>query len=230
MTRGVKWYGSAVREGAVAGSANGKYRFDGFGSEKSSDCNGTPRTERFEFNGTADVSGSNEDTLFHLALRADTEAPEAGTCELKQNTLALEYQGTAKAAEGGGRLWNGEGRYGSSLKGVVSAHTQDEHIDRERCTTEALSGTTTLRSGTDTAVVTYDGATACADPPTAQWALNGAAQGELKLQSCAATGPGSGWLVSALAAAFFFVAAARRRSEQRLDAVSPASTEPHARS
>lgn len=83
-------------------------------------------------------------------------------------------------------MWSGSGRIGWSHLGNVEVSTTDERLHHS-CANEPISGTTTLRSGADVAVITYDGATKCDDPGAATWTLNDEYQGEITGVSCSAT-------------------------------------------
>jgi hypothetical protein len=84
--------------------------------------------------------------------------------------------------------WNGSGRFGTTTLGVLSTSTHDEVLDQMTCQHTPLSGTTTITAGSDTAVITYQGATTCDMTASAAWTLNGAAQPNLTGVSCSVTG------------------------------------------
>lgn len=104
--------------------------------------------------------------------------------------------------------WNGSGRIGWSHLGRVEVSTTDERLHHS-CASEPLSGETTLRSGNDVAVISYDGASTCDDPGAASWSLNDEYQGEITGVSCsAAPSRKVPWLTFFFAAVLF--AALRR--------------------
>ena len=79
----------------------------------------------------------------------------------------------------------------------MTATTLDEHSDVSACEYGPLSGTLSLVSGDDEAVLTFDGETDCDDNTSATWTLNGDDQGTITGVGylCATTSPrGLGWL------------------------------------
>ncbi|MEC7240472.1 MAG: hypothetical protein VXW32_04485, partial [Myxococcota bacterium] len=84
----------------------------------------------------------------------------------------------------------------AEFQGYLNVQTEDEVLFETVCSTEALSGTTTLSNSNDTVVFQYDGETDCDDPGTVTWTLNGEPQGEISGVNCAISGRASGgWLV-----------------------------------
>jgi len=154
--------------------------------------------------GKVAVTGSTTDIQFDLDLKIEGTSLTA-ECVVENRVIGIDYQGTVKGAvptpdnSGMGRsTWNGKGRFGESSEGVVSVETVDEVIDRGQCLTEALSGSTTITAGHHVAVVTYDGATDCAEDSTSTWTLDGEAKGELQGVGCSAAGGLSAWALLAL--------------------------------
>lgn len=205
---GRKWVGSARRESEAAGSSTGKFIYDDFGYEGTTDCGGNQVAQKLVFKGTVNVTGTQEKTLFDVNVLVEGEGPDDETCTVEKGSSAWEYQGTIQNPGTSKQVWNGSGRVGDSDKGVVSAETKDEVIDSNACGNEASSGTTTMKSGANTVLITYDGASDCETTSTVQWSLNGTAKGELVGVSCAAPGgPLAGWIIAGLSA----VALLRRR-------------------
>lgn len=195
---GQMWTGSAVRESEAAGSTTGKTTYDKFGMQTSQDCNGQAVPMTVVFDGVVNITGTAEDLTFDVDLRADSTGPDS-TCAVKAGNTAWDYVGHIKNSGDDARTWSGSGRVGNSEDGVASAETKDEVIDSNICNSEAASGTTTIKAGSDTVVITYDGRTKCDDAQTVNWSLNGTPKGELTGVSCDAVG-GAGSLWVALGA------------------------------
>jgi hypothetical protein len=189
-TSGRKWLGKMVDAREAAGSSTGKITFDGFGMERQDECNGQQVTARATYDGTVVISGTDSALDFEVDLLISGSGPdENANCAIKEGTAAIDYEGSL-ASDGTKQKWNGAGRIGSSELGVVRAETKDEVINNSVCSNEAASGTTTVISGSNTVVYTYDGATKCDDDSRVTWTLNGQAKGELAGVRCAAaSGP-----------------------------------------
>lgn len=184
---GRMWTGSAVRESEAAGSTTGKTTYEKFGMQSSEDCNGQPVAATVVVDGVVNVTGTAEELTFDVDLRADSTGPDSN-CAVKAGSTAWDYVGHIKNSGGDAQTWSGSGRVGNSEEGVASAETKDEVIDPTVCNGEAASGTTTIKAGSDTVVITYDGAAKCDDAATVNWSLNGTAKGELTGVSCGAVG------------------------------------------
>jgi hypothetical protein len=193
--KGVRWIGKLTDKRDAAGSRTGKTTFDGFGSERQVTCNGQSISALSTTDGTIGMSGSDSDLKFDLDLLVEGKGPNDGNCAVEQESFAVDYTGRFIQSGTSKTTWSGSGRLGSSRFGKASAETRDEVIDTTVCEgNEAASGTTTVKSGSNTIVYTYDGATKCDDIPSVQWSLDGTAMGELQNVSCAAGGPVlAGW-------------------------------------
>lgn len=209
---GTRWLGSAEQALEAAGSKTGRVTYNGFGFESTVNCNDKTGTSKLTFDGVVNVSGTQEETHFDIDVRMDTDGLEKETCTAKTASAAYDYSGILKQDGSNKATWNGSGRVGNSELGVVSVETKDEVIDSSVCASEALSGTTTINAGPNTAVITYDGATDCEDSSTVGWALNGESKGELTGVACtAAAGPAAlAWLGAMIGA----LPLLRRRSKQ----------------
>jgi len=101
----------------------------------------------------------------------------------------IHYSGSVQGDYGGPTTWNGGGhikRQGViSPNGAVDASTLDEVVDGMVCAGQPASGSTTLTSGSDTAVITYDGESDCDDKQNAQLSVNGDDRGLIDGISCA---------------------------------------------
>lgn len=183
---GVSWSGSVTLIRTAPDAGTGLYTFDGWtrvGSMACPDGGTTPSTSVTQ--GAFKIAGLPESREFFSDVRTDVTV-EDSSCGENAGTTAWSYSGTVSGGlDGAPFTWAGRGRIGNSRDGVVSAETIGEVIDEMVCSTEAASGSTTVRSGSDTVVITYDGASKCDPTSTVTWRLNGAAQGELTGVSCA---------------------------------------------
>jgi hypothetical protein len=122
----------------------------------------------------------------------------------------IEYDGIVEGGYTGRSTWNGSGRIERKgvlpPTGVVEATTADEVVDDEICSGQPVSGTTTLQSRGDTAVVTYDGATDCDDEQNARLSVNGDDRGLISGIHCATNAPGGRGRTGAYAIAFALAA------------------------
>ncbi|OJT21441.1 hypothetical protein BO221_26850 [Archangium sp. Cb G35] len=220
---GVEWIGSmelvSEEEGESSGIQNARYTYDNFGYQKTYTCGGKTGVNKFAFHGTTSVTGTKAKKEFAIDVRLESSElrdEDSDSCETLSSTAAWEYKGTVDGADtalGNGRqTWNGSGRMGSEERGVVEVATKDEVVDDSVCDDEAASGSTTIKSGGHTAVITYDGATDCEEASTVQWSLDGKASGEMEGVSCsAASGPTfAAWGVALLGALGLMRRRARR--------------------
>jgi len=123
----------------------------------------------------------------------------------------IDYMGSVQGDYGVATTWNGSGhvkRQGFiSPNGAVDASTLDEVVDDATCSGQPASGSTTLESGSDTAVITYDGASDCDSKQNAQLTVNDEDKGLIdgitcSLGACGAPGGSSVAGVALLLAAF----------------------------
>ncbi len=200
--------------------------FDHFGVSQPQQCTPTGGGAAVTVMQTQTFSGTVRSSdrhathgTFHLDLTIESRTPD-GACTLVPRTGAVVYDGTWDASGGDANgdgvpdhvVWNGRGRVGDSVDGVVSARTTDETIDHPACSHEPLSGTTQLQAGGHTALITYDGATDCVPSATATWTYDGAAMGTLTGVSCGVTrGRADSRAVLGLGLATLIAAAVRRR-------------------
>ena len=97
-----------------------------------------------------------------------------------EGVTTIHYSGTVEGGYEGPTLWNGGGRIErvtAAPLGGVDATTVDELVDDAVCSGQPLSGSTTLYTSGDTAVITYDGATDCDDQRNARLVVNGEDRG-----------------------------------------------------
>jgi len=121
----------------------------------------------------------------------------------------IGYSGTVEGDYDGPTTWNGSGRVARRgffpPLGAVDVTTEDEVVDDAVCSGQPASGATTLRARGDTAVVTYDGATACDGEKNAELSVNGEDRGLVSGINCAVARAGRkgsfgafGWVFGAL--------------------------------
>lgn len=231
---GRTWYGTLTTVGVEISSMalaprparSGSMNFEDFGFSGMETCNGMQVSTQTKFRGiwTVTDAGNNRGN-FRVDLIATGTAVNAETGCMPQNReIAVEYSGSyalsGEDRNGDGspdvQTWNGSGRIGDSGRGRVQAQTTDEVLDPMRCNSEALSGTTTLQSGSSTVVITYDGATDCSMQSTVRWSHNGMDMGELSGVRCAVGAtPGRGRGALALLGCVAGLALVRRRRERR---------------
>ncbi|WP_437535913.1 hypothetical protein WME79_15385 [Sorangium sp. So ce726] len=106
----------------------------------------------------------------------------------------IGYDGTIEGDYTGRTTWNGSGtvRRDGLLAptGIVEATTVDEVVDDGVCSGQPVSGSTTLQSRGDTAVITYDGATDCDAEQNARFSVNDRDRGMVSGINCAIDAPG----------------------------------------
>ncbi|MDQ3265406.1 MAG: hypothetical protein M3Y59_17405 [Myxococcota bacterium] len=192
---GNAWFGKATLKGATSeqdGTAN--FRFEDFGVTGPQDCDsGATANQRLAIAGTSVATAPEAGTLrFTYDLRIDSIAVDATACALERDTLAYSYTGQS-VESGSRRTWNGSGRVGTQTQGTVEVSTQDEVMDNSVCSSEAVSGTTTLKGKDTTAVITYDGATDCSDLSTVTWTLDGVAMGTVNGVTCTSAAGAPVW-------------------------------------
>jgi hypothetical protein len=221
---GTEYSGKATYRSSGSRGA-GRYVFENFTQVAKDECGGNPVTTRSVFRGTVVVKASGDAITFESDVVMEAEGPggisgdffgddepEPENCEIVKGSMAWDYSGSFTGSILDRSTWKGSGRVGNSELGFVTAETKDQVIDREVCATEAASGTTTIKSGSDTVVITYDGAEECSFG-TVKWSHNGTPMGELQGVMCsAASGVGlAGWMLVSLGA-LSLLRRSRRRS------------------
>lgn len=106
-------------------------------------------------------------------------------------STTIVYNGRVEGDYESPTTWNGSGTvdrdgFGDAL-GIVTADTIDQVMNDMVCQGQPVSGTTTLRAEDETAVVTYDGATACDEMAAARWSFNGEDRGLVNGINCSVT-------------------------------------------
>ncbi|KFE72087.1 MYXO-CTERM sorting domain-containing protein [Hyalangium minutum] len=200
---GKTWFGTAVTESFNQETSTvGLIRYEGFGYGSPKTCGGG-QTASSSLKVDGEIKGegtqSTSKPTFDINFRMELGSVNEDDCTLKSNTMLIDYEGSFEPM-GDGQKWNGKGRIGSASIGKVEVSTVDQVLDTEACLNESLSGSTTLKAGKNTVVVTYDGATDCDDDSTAHWSLNGQDQGKMAGIGCSAGGGGMGLAWGALAA------------------------------
>jgi MYXO-CTERM domain-containing protein len=210
---------ASVRETA---DGDATIEYVGWGMGNTETCNGAMVDTLATYTGTMHIDKTATGAAsFDLEIEINAEGPDENSCAIYSATAGYDYAGSfvgGENAQGGFDLnsastWNGSGQVGSSVLGKFNTKTADELVDRSACETEAISGTTTLSSGSDTAVITYDGATDCEMTSTVRWSLNGVDQGELTDVQCSVSRVGHDprGLFALFAAGLVVAGLARRR-------------------
>jgi len=163
---------------------------------------------------TLDAFNGNDGTV---VVRETGESTNEFVANLVSGGVTtIDYTGSVEGGYEGRTTWNGSGRVARDgvfpPNGSVEATTADQVLD-EACSGQAFSGSTTLQSGDDTAVITYDGATDCDDDQNARLSVNGKDRGLVSGISCTLSAPGRRFGAGTWALAFALAAllCARRR-------------------
>jgi hypothetical protein len=142
---------------------------------------------------TLDGFQGNDGTLNLHQVEADLHEFEANL--VIGGVTTIDYVGSVQGGYSGPTLWNGNGhveRQGViAPNGAVDASTLDERVDNDVCAGQAVAGQTTLKSGSDEAVITYDGESDCDKAQAAQLSVNGEERGLIEGISCAVVAPGA---------------------------------------
>lgn len=194
-----------------------------FGADSDDTCEGDKKvTLHSEWNGELTTTRNGDGSYafaVDVALLSDArvEIGKDKPCKTKVQHYAAKYTGTLES-DGAAELM-AMPYVGSANGTLVIADQRVEvtadrvAVDLGRCKTEPLSGTTTLHVGTDTAIVTYDGAASCDEKAgAATWQLNGTEKGAIGTSICSANAPeDAAWI--ALAALGLLLR--RRRSSMK---------------
>jgi len=195
---GTAWSGSMTLTGTgldTDDSTVDSIVFDALSMEwTEEDCEGAAVEQHYEAAGETvyDQDG------FTTVLTFSHQTFDTLDCVLDAGAFAYDYAGSV-VQQGTRDTWNGEGTVGVEGQGSVTATTTDEVQDNSVCDSEPLSGTLTLASGGDEAVITFDGATDCDEDATGTWTLNGDGQGELEgvgYQCATAPSRASAWVLA----------------------------------
>jgi hypothetical protein len=159
----------------------------------------------------SDFEGSKGTVTLHLT--------SAGLHEFEAHLVlggvtTIDYTGSVSGDYGAQTIWNGSGtvqRQGViSPNGSVEASTLDEVVDDSVCSGQPVSGSTTLKSGSDTAVITYDGESDCDSKQNAKLSVNDEDRGLIDGISCAVRACGAPSSSSATGAALLVAFGALR--------------------
>ena len=191
---GTRVVGKAVVRQTAEGQ--GTIQYMGWGMGNTEPCQGVNVENMVTYTGVMTYGKTAVGAAsFDLEVELDATGADPETCATLTTTAAYDYAGSfvgSETVEGNidleqGTTWNGSGLVGNAIYGKLSTTTQNEVVDAMVCETEAASGTTTLQSGTDTAVITYDGLMDCDVESTVAWSFNGDPQGELTGVQCSAS-------------------------------------------
>lgn len=199
---GTEWTGSYVL--TMQDPYTAEMVADGFGQRTPSmECSG--KVDSYELKQYITMSSQPDGSMsldILVANVSETAMASAG-CELVESGLGFDVELSRQVEQIDGSEKSTYSHEGEALfqeythQGYLNVETENEVVHDAVCSTEALSGTTTVSNSTDTAVITYDGETDCKEEGTVTWSLNGAQQGEVSGVSCASSrkAPGS-WLLA----------------------------------
>jgi hypothetical protein len=104
-------------------------------------------------------------------------------------TTTLRYDGSVSGGYDGRTVWNGAGTVERDglvePTGRMRVETRDQVRDIDVCSNQPLSGETLIDGGSDVAIVTYDGESACDDDQAVRLTVNGRHRGMLIGVGCA---------------------------------------------
>jgi hypothetical protein len=167
-----------------------RVRYHQFGTLRpASDCEGGFVGELLD--GRVHVWEAEGESHFELAV-VRRELGLDAACQRQTQHFAIDYRGRTSVPllaseddnESSASTWSGAGTLAVLGQGKVEVRTTNERIDRARCKSEPLSGTTQLRTGEHTAVIRFDGERDCDPEATATWTLDGEPMGELHGLRC----------------------------------------------
>jgi hypothetical protein len=153
--------------------------------ESPSECADATAPSRITIDGSLEMRSTGASSFdFDVQLEVSASGVGDDCTDIGDVSGIYAYQGSRRE-EGTQQIWNGRGQIGSSAWGGYETETVDEVLDSSACSSEALSGTTTVEAGEDVAVFTYDGATDCDEASTVTWTFNGIDRGEIEGIRCA---------------------------------------------
>lgn len=131
---------------------------------------------------------------FEIDLVIEFTSIDSAACTATPETIAIQYRGTleftgpdgVRALETAPMRAAGSGVVSNSRLGRADTRTDGLVFDPTICSTEPASGSLTLRSGSHTGVLAYDGATRCGRDATrtAPYTLDGTLVGEIQVNAC----------------------------------------------
>jgi hypothetical protein len=108
---------------------------------------------------------------------------------------SVDYVGSVQGSYDQRTIWNGNGTVERDgflpPNGTIEAHTLNEIVDDDVCAGQPASGMTTLRSGEDEAVITYDGESDCDENKSAKLIVNDQERGMIEGVNCRAARAGA---------------------------------------
>ena len=218
---GAVWTGRIVASGLPGpesagmqpSSGKGTIEYEALTIESPSECATATATSRITLDGRLDMETSGAGFDFDLRLEVSGSGLDDDCDDIGNAAGVYEYSGSRRE-DGTQDIWNGSGVIGNSVTGSYEVETVDEVLDSDVCSSEALSGTTTVTAGSDVAVFTYDGASDCDEASTITWTFNGADRGELEGVSCGIDRAPGGPAPGLVALAGLLGLRRRRRSRQ----------------
>jgi hypothetical protein len=184
-------YNSGTETIATVGSTT-TITWSQFTTTAQTSCGSSQAPQQSATNGIISLAVNADGTVnFHVNGSIDQRGPVSDTsCATADVKYALIYDGTfaPKAGSATDGTYNGSGQFGASPYGAVDVQTKDQVIDTTGCPGGArVSGTTTLKAGTNTGVIDFAGST-CPSLATlrAPWMLNGKRDGTVSVLACSA--------------------------------------------
>jgi hypothetical protein len=174
---GRRWEGEAEATRNADGSATYTYASLSWSQELGCASGGVGRVTSTT-NGELELR-ANGDLTARMTFEWIDESGDGCTPSDPGHSLFYEGHVDGDPFEGGATTWTGAGWVRANPLDRVEVATDAERLNPENCSSEALSGTTSLRDAGVRAVVTYDGATDCDPNGTVTWTLDGADQGTL---------------------------------------------------
>lgn len=189
-------------------------------------CTGSMQTVTTEsrMRGTVRVTARGNVRDYEVDIVLDSGVANPETCTVTSSTLAVQYRGTLDFFGPSGVTRDssaavrasGSGTVADSRYGRADTTTTGLVFDPSVCAGEPASGTLTLRAGSHTGIVSYDGATRCGmgSMRTAPITVDGMSAGEVQVNACSVRGAAGGaknGALGVLALGAALAAIARRR-------------------
>jgi len=217
---GNSFAGTIIATTTTSGTtSSAKLRYEQFEISATTTCKAQPKTTSSRWNGTFEQNAATASptvgyAIYDLDLRLDAVSFDPDTCADRSPVEAWRYHGTV-TENTSVDAFDGSGRVGTSELGVASASTTGEILDTGACSSEAVSGSTTLEADGHTAVIVYDGATDCSPDSTVTWTYDGADRGTLTGIACEVAPSGGSAAALAWITALSASAIVLRRRVQR---------------
>lgn len=216
--------------GNAAAGPDSRVEYQAFRSTRTTMCaDGSGRTlaNTTTWNGHTSTIARGNVRDFEIDLVLEFTSVDSAACTAAPETIAIQYRGAleytgpdgVRAVDGQPMRASGAGTLSDSRLGRADTRTDALVFDPTICSTEPASGSLTLRSGSHTGVLAYDGATRCGRDATrtAPYTLDGTLVGEIQVNACSVRG-GAGrsrWGAAGLALVAAGALVAHRRARSR---------------